>query len=83
MAKSYTRDWITSDEAAAVLGISAARFRTYLIQEVREKHLPNSVLIGRIWLHHINDVERLKRTRAKYPPRNRPRKGKGISEPDE
>lgn len=83
MAKKYTRDWILSEEAAVVLGIGRSRFSVYLVPELREKYLPNSVLVGRTWIHHINDVERLKRIRAKYPPRNRPRKGKGITEPEE
>jgi len=76
MPKKYARDWITSEEAAAILGISRARFRDYVVEEVREKHLPNSVLITHTWLHHIKDVERLKKFREKYPPRNQPRKVK-------
>ena len=74
MPRKPVRDWITSEEAAGVLGITGARFRDYLVKEVREKYLPNSVLITRTWLHYAGDVKKLKEIRENYPPRHRPRK---------
>lgn len=71
MARKPERDWILSEEAADILGITGARFRDYLIPEVREKYLSNSVLIGRTWLHYIGDVEKLKAYRAVYVHRKR------------
>lgn len=74
MPRKPVRDWITSEEAASLLEISGARFRDFLVQEVRERYLPNSVLVTRTWLHYIGDVKRLKQLRENYPPRSRPRK---------
>lgn len=67
MPRKPVRDWITSEEAAIMLGITGARFRDYLVEQVRRVYLPNSVLVTRTWLHYIGDVQRLKAYRDTLP----------------
>lgn len=71
MPRKPVRDWITSEEAAALLGVTPSRFRNYLENAVREQLLPNSVQISRTWLHYKRDVERLKAAREAKQPRHR------------
>lgn len=68
MAQRPKRDWITSEEAAQMIGISSARFRQFLEPSFREKVFPNSVLITRTWLHYIKDVQKFIAKREKDPP---------------
>lgn len=68
MAQRPKRDWITSEEAAQMIGVSSARFRQFLEPSFREKVFPNSVLITRTWLHYIKDVQKFIAKREKDPP---------------
>lgn len=71
MPRRPIRDWITSEEAAAILGVTPSRFRNYLEHAVREQLLPNSVQISKTWLHYKRDVEKLKEAREAKTPRHR------------
>ena len=71
MPRKPVRDWITSEEAAAILGVTPSRFRNYLENAVREQLLPNSVQISKTWLHYKRDVEKLKAAREAKQPRHR------------
>ncbi len=64
MARKAVRDWITNEEAAAILGISRHFFFTTYCQRLP---LPNSQHVGNIWLHYLPDVVKLKERREKDP----------------
>ena len=64
MAKRAQRDWITNEEAAQLLGISRDHFfKTYC-----QRFPPlNSVCVGRVWLHYLPDILKVKERRDKDP----------------
>lgn len=64
MAKKAKRDWITNEEAAQMLGIS----RDYFFKMYCQRFPPlNSVCVGRVWLHYLPDVLKVKEKRDKDP----------------
>ena len=65
MAKTPVRDWLTTEEAAQILGVSPMRIRQLMDDNIRPSVLPNSILVTRTWLHYRGDVERLKVRREK------------------
>jgi len=75
MPRKPVRDWITTEEAAAYIGVTAARFRGYLELAIQRELLPNSAKAGKTWLHYIGDVKKLKEAREKnfVPMRRRKR----------
>jgi len=64
MPRKPVRDWITTDEGAAFLGLSVSRFRDFIGGEF----LPHSEMTANGWLHYLGDLEKLKEYREKNPP---------------
>ena len=64
MGRKAVRDWITNEEAAAILGISRHYFFKNYCQRLP---LLNSQCVGHVWLHYLPDVLKLKERREKDP----------------
>lgn len=65
MPRKPVRDWLTTEEAAAFIGVSIQRFRDFMTPAI----LPHSEPLTRGWLHYKGDLEKLKAEREKNPPR--------------
>ncbi len=76
MARAPERNWILTEEAAALLGVTSGRMRQILSPESQKILLPHSVLVRNIWLHYVGDVMKLKAAREKDPPRAMSTKGR-------
>ncbi len=74
MPRRPVRDWYTTEEAAAFLGVSVARFRDFIAQRI----FPHSEYVATCWLHYKGDLEKLKAEREKNPPRG----GRKKTRPD-
>lgn len=53
MARAPERNWILTEEAAALLGVTSGRMRQILSPESQKILLPHSVLVRNIWLHYV------------------------------
>lgn len=65
MPRRPVRDWLTTEEAAAFIGVSINRFRDFMNPQI----LPHSEELTRGWLHYKGDLEKLKAERERNPPR--------------
>lgn len=70
MPRRPIRDWLSTDEAAAFIGVSVQRFRDFMVPYI----LPHSELLPMGWLHYKGDLEKLKAEREANPPKGGRRK---------